>query len=86
LAPFKNITILQLEGTAIGKLSDRRAAAIEKFAKKCLSGQYSHWFPPNRGLCRTRRPKKYHEEYARCERLKNTPIYHKRRLLNSLED
>ena len=69
----------------IDLLSTRREKAIETFALKSLNGQYSHWFPPYVGRGGTRAPKKYKETYARCERMKNTPIFHMRRVLNRID-
>ena len=75
-------TVLELSG--LEKLESRRERAIEKFAVKTLHSQYSHWFPRNENRT-SRVSKKYKEEYARCERLKNTPIFYMRRVLNRLE-
>ena len=67
-------------------LSVRREAAIVRFATKCAEGSFSHWFPLNERGGRTRKALKYREDYARCDRLKNSPIYYMRRALNRLEE
>jgi hypothetical protein len=82
---FHNSYNKLLEITGLEKLEVRRDAAIRRFATKCLNGNYSHWFPLNPGRARTRARKKYQEEYARCDRMRNTPIYHMRRVLNDME-
>ena len=74
-----------LEQTGLQLLSQRRDEAIRKFANKCLEGNYSHWFPRNEAKRQTRRPLKFKEEFARCDRLKNTPVFTMRRVLN-MED
>jgi hypothetical protein len=73
-----------LEHTGLERLEQRRARAIEKFAMKAEQGSYKKWFPRRPDNGRTRRPKKFLESYARCDRLKNTPIFHMRRVLNAL--
>ena len=74
--------VLELSG--LQTLEERRGQAISAFARKCLAGAYSHWFPLNENG-RGRGALKFKEEYARCERLKNSPIFHMRRLLNAEE-
>ena len=74
-----------LELSGLERLEDRRVKAIEKFAVKASQGRYSHWFPRNNCGGRTRSSLKYREYYARCERLRNSPIYYMRRVLNALE-
>jgi hypothetical protein len=74
-----------LQTTQLETLKDRRRGASLKFARKCLGSQYSHWFPLNDPARRTRNTKTYKEEYARCNRLRNTPIFYMRRLLNEEE-
>jgi hypothetical protein len=74
-----------LEMTGLDTLETRRDSAVLKFANKCLGSQYSHWFPPNEAERRTRKTKIYKEEYARCERMKKTPVFTMRRALNEQE-
>jgi hypothetical protein len=71
--------VLELSG--LQRLDDRRKNAALNFARKSLEGNYSHWFPLNE-TGRSRSSLKYREDYARCDRLKNSPIYYMRRLLN----
>ena len=72
-----------MELSGLERLSDRREVAALKFAKKSAAGKYDHWFPLNdRGVGRTRKSLKYREDYARCDRLKNSPIFYMRRALN----
>ena len=73
-----------LEKTGIGTLEERRKVAIEKFAQKTAAGNYHHWFPKN-GIGRTRNALEYKEDYARTDRLRKTPIFHMRRVLNGRE-
>jgi hypothetical protein len=79
--PYREI----LEETGLQTLKERRAAAVLKFAQKSLEGKYAHWFPLNEPKRATRHALTYREEYARCERLRKTPIYHMRRVLNGRE-
>ena len=72
-----------LDITGLEKLEARREAAIIKFAQKCLNGSYGHWFPQN-PPGRTRKQLKFREDFARCDRLRKTPIYHMRRVMNEL--
>jgi hypothetical protein len=77
-------TVLELSG--LETLGERRRAASLRFARKCLTSQYSHWFPLNEATRQTRHKKMFREDFARCERLKNSPIYRMRRLLNEEEE
>jgi hypothetical protein len=47
-----------------------------------MAGDFKSWFPLNKSSRSTRGRKKYLEEYARCDRLKNSPIFYMRRRLN----
>ena len=75
------------EKAGVTTLRQRRIAACDKFAEKAAaSSRFSGWFPlkqAGRAAGRTR--EKYKEEYARCNRLKNTPIFYMRRRLNGKE-
>jgi hypothetical protein len=73
-----------LEITGLSTIKERRRVAIERFATKTAAGNYHHWFPLNTGA-RSRRALHYQEKYARTDRLKYTPIYHMRRVLNGKE-
>jgi hypothetical protein len=79
---FENSYREILEKTGLEKLSERREKAILKFANKCVNGRFAHWFPLEKPARATRAPLKYSEKYARCDRLKNSPIYYMRRALN----
>ena len=75
-----------LRGLAgVETLRERRVAHCDKFAAKCAeSSRYGDWFP----LKRTRRSgrsgtcEKYAEKFARCERLRDSPLFFFRRRLN----
>ena len=73
----------KLRGLAgLTTLRERRILQVDKFARKCLeSDRFSHWFPRNEAR-KTRNSEEYHEQYARCDRLKNSPLFYMRRRLN----
>jgi hypothetical protein len=71
-----------LERSGLSRLEDRRLSAIDKFTARCLGGQFSGWFPKRTGMRATRNPRPYVEKYARCDRLRNSPLYFMRRRLN----
>jgi hypothetical protein len=73
-----------LEKTNIETLKNRRESACARFAEKCIAGKFAHWFPKKESKRELRQQKIYVEEYARCERLKNSPIFYMRRLMNKL--
>ena len=65
----------------------RRIEASDKFAQKCLGNpRFATWFPSKavgrRGM---RRGEEYLEEFARCNRLRDSPIFFMRRRLNGKE-
>ena len=66
-------------------MRERREELVLKFALKCANDPaFDHWFP-RRITSRNTRNKNselYLEEKARCERLKNSPIYYFRQILN----
>ena len=70
----------------LGTLRDRRIELTDKFAAKCLgSDRFRSWFPLKSGVrvsARTAGAEKYREDFARCDRLRNSPIYYMRRRLN----
>ena len=75
------------ELAGIPTLRERRIVQIDKFAAKCANGdRFSDWFPLNyaRRSARTG-GEKYREDYARCNRLYNSPIFYMRRRLNGKE-
>ena len=64
-------------------LRQRRIEATDKFALNCTrSDRFKRWFPENKQTRRSRHQLTYKEEYARCDRLKNSPIFYMRRRLN----
>ena len=63
-------------------LRERRVEQCDKFAAKCAtSDRFEDWFPKNEGR-RVRGSKEYKEEFARCKRLYDSPLYYMRRRLN----
>jgi hypothetical protein len=73
-----------LEKANISTLEERRVEACDKFARKCLEGRFEGWFPLRQTTRTTRSTRPYEEKYARCDRLKNSPLYFMRRRLNDL--
>ena len=71
-------------------LSTRREELTLKFATKCAnSARFGDWFPKKEhyedivnGHC-LRTEKTYREDYARTDRLKNSPVFYMRRQLNN---
>ena len=64
-------------------LRECRIQQCDKLAAKCAaSDRFSHWFPKREGRG-TR--EQYQEYFARCDRLKNSPLYFMRRRLNGKE-
>ena len=73
-----------MEKAGVSTLKLRREELCDKFAAKCVKHPFfSDWFPEKTGR-RTSRGcgGKYLEEFARCERLKNSPVFFMRRRLN----
>ena len=67
----------------ITTLRDRSIEYLDKFAVKCARNpRFEHWFVEKEGGRNTRRKEKYEEEFARCDRLYNSPIFYMRRHLN----
>ena len=72
------------ENAAVPTLRQRRIEAVDKFAEKCASGRFSKWFPirrPQRSSSRIT-SEKYTETFARCQRLRDSPLHYMRRRLN----
>ena len=65
-------------GTSQNSLSRMEDDLEDKFANKCLGHQtFSKWFPLKpRVRGGSRSGEKYHEEYASCNRLRDTPIFY----------
>ena len=73
----------------IQTLRERRIELCKKFAAKCARDPvFARWFPERTGRRsgRTGKNEQYLEERARCERMKNSPVYYFRRLMNGKED
>ena len=69
--------------TKMRELAKIPTEATDKFAAKCAaSDRFMHWFPPNEQTRRSRHTLQFKETYARCDRLKNSPIFYMRRRLN----
>ena len=71
--------------TDVTTLRDRGVELCNKFAGKNLSGRFAHWFPlRDPGHCRSGRnaPEKYLETFARCDRLRHSPLFYMRCRLN----
>ena len=74
------------ERAGLETLRTRRIERCDRFAKKCAEDpRFEHWFPENMSGRSTRNREKYKEEYARCNRLYNSPIFYMRRRLNGKE-
>lgn len=74
------------EKANIQTLRNRRIEQCDKFAEKCAaSPRFSSWFPLKQGRRSARSAEVYKEEYARCDRLKNSPLFYMRRRLNGKE-
>ena len=74
------------EAAGVPTLRQRRVELCDRFAQKCLkNARFSGWFPMKQVGRSTRRaagPPEYLEEFARCDRKKNSPIFYMRRRLN----
>ena len=69
----------------ITTLRSRRVEHCDKFASKCASSpRFEHWFPLKMSRARTRGAggEKYLETFARCNRLRDSPVHFFRRRLN----
>ena len=79
----------RLRGIAgLPTLRERREEIVKKFAHKCTNDPaFDHWFP-RRVVSRNTRNggnEPFLEERARCDRLKNSPLFYFRRILNGKE-
>ena len=69
--------------SGLSTLRSCRIAACDKFTLSCASSpRFCRWFPENNTGRRSRHQLSYLEQYARCDRLKNRPIFYMRRRLN----
>ena len=70
------------EDAGLETLRQRRIDSTDKFARSCLaSDRFGHWFPETKGR-KSRHTPPYREDYARCDRLKNSPLFYMRRRMN----
>ena len=72
------------EMAGVQTLRARRIEHSDKFANKAVHDpHFRKWFPKKNVRASTRNnPETYKEDYARCERLRNSPIHYMRRRLN----
>ena len=74
------------EKAGLTTLRQRRVDACDKFANNCLrSERFAGWFPASGSTRKSRHTLPYKEFYARCDRLKNSPLFYMRRRLNGNE-
>ena len=75
------------EMAGLDTLRTRRVAQCDRFASKCANGdRFSDWFPKKSNRRSSRRQEEiYEEEFARCNRLYNSPVFYMRRRLNGKE-
>ena len=72
-----------MQKAGLETLRARRDARELSFARKCsVSPRFQAWFPKLDGIRTTRSPDLFLEEYARCCRYYNSPIFSMRRRLN----
>ena len=71
------------EMAGLDTLRHRRIALCDNFTQKCLNNpRFSKWFPEADQQRRSRHTLPYKEYFARCDRLRNSPLYYMRRRLN----
>ena len=74
------------EMAGVTTLRDRRIELVNNFALNSVgSPRFGRWFPLKTGVrasSRSGNGEKYREFFARCDRLKNSPLYYMRRRLN----
>ena len=78
--PYSRMRVL----AEVTTLRHRRFEACDKFAAKCLtSRRFQEWFPLRvSGRAGAWGGEKFMEEFARCDRLRNSPIFYMRRSSN----
>ena len=58
-------------------LRERRIEQTDKFPRKCATNpRFGHWFPLAAGRTSSRGGEKYEEKFAKCDRLRNSPLYY----------
>ena len=70
------------EKAGLPTLEEQRVRAIDKFTDKCVQVKFNGGFPLRESTRTMRSTRPYEEKYARCNRLKNSPLYFMRRRLN----
>ena len=72
------------EIAGIETLRERRISQTDRFANACVNNmRFQHWFPRKVGRASVRNsPEQYQEFFARCDRLRNSPLFYMRRRLN----
>ena len=71
------------EAARVETLRTRREQHCDKFAARCVENpRFSAWFPKNQGRSARANTEQYQEKFARCDRLKNSPLFYMRRRLN----
>ena len=74
------------EASGLDSLRNRRIEQCDRFADKAeRNPRFSHWFPKRERRRSTRNPETYLEATARCERLRNLPLFYMRRRKNGKE-
>ena len=74
------------EVAGVETLRERRVKHCDSFAAKCVANpRFSIWFPRNPERNTRTSQEIYQEKFARCDRLKNSPLYFLRRRLNGKE-
>ena len=76
------------EKAGLPTLRQRRVDLCDKFAAKTAkNSRFAHWFPAKVATRTTRSASapQYQETFARCERLRNSPLFYFRRRLNGKE-
>ena len=69
--------------SGLSTLRERRIQHCDNFARKCAgSHRFAHWFRKKKSGRATRNAEEYEEDFARCDRLYNSPIFYMRRRLN----
>ena len=72
------------EMSGVPTLRQRRIDMVDKFVAKCVkSPLFAHWFPKRRApRVASRTGEVYQEFFARCDCLRNSPLFYMRRRLN----
>ena len=71
------------EKAGVTTLRARRIEHCDLFVERCLkSDRFRSWFPLRAGRRSARSKAQYHESFARCDRLRDTPLHFFRRRLN----